>query len=70
MTNLDAILAIVDKLANGDRAQATSMLIGALTIMCGQSSDPIATLQVSIDSLSQARDLCVAKVKELTVVQS
>jgi hypothetical protein len=67
MTQLDAIIAVVSRLADGNSSQATSFLVGALTLMCAKSSDPIATLQISIDSLTTARDICIARTREVVV---
>jgi hypothetical protein len=65
MTQLSALLALVSRLADGNSSQATSFLVGALTLMCAKSSDPIATLQISIDSLTTARDICIARTREV-----
>jgi hypothetical protein len=65
MTQLSALLALASRLASGSSSQATSFLVGALTLMCAKSSDPIATLQISIDSLTTARDICIARTREV-----
>jgi lipid-A-disaccharide synthase-like uncharacterized protein len=49
-----------------DHAEAISMLVGALTLKAGESTDPVAVLQIAIDSLTQARDLCVDVIERRT----
>lgn len=56
---LDAIIAVACRLADHDGAAMLALLVGATTLACGRGGDPVAVLQIAIDSLTTARDLCV-----------
>jgi hypothetical protein len=60
---IGAVISVASLVSHSDPAEALAVLIGAVTLMCARSKDPIATLQISIDSISTARDICVARLR-------
>jgi len=55
-----AVISTASVVSHGDQAEAIAVLLGAITMMCARSLNPIATIEISIDSLAAARDICTA----------
>jgi hypothetical protein len=51
-------------IASADSAEAISLLVGALTLACGRTQHPAACMSVAIESLENARAICVAHMQE------
>lgn len=54
---IDAVIQAARDAAGGDNATAVSLLVGALILLCAKSHDPIAVMQIAMNSIGDARDL-------------
>lgn len=55
-SQIPALLRAARGLTDND-AEAISLLLGTLTMLCGKSNDPMAVLGIVIDSLVRAQAL-------------
>jgi hypothetical protein len=58
---LDAVIAATAKVSS-DRAEAIASLVGAIVVICSNARDPVANLQVAINGLTEARNICGGRV--------
>lgn len=54
---LQAVTETARLVSGGDNATAVAVLVGALILLCAKSHDPIAVMQIAMNSIGDARDL-------------